>query len=63
MESGFTQVYCHEITVYDFRDFEEKVLQNFHKPSEDKRPQSVQKAKMPLSSVLRRQRKYFLKRT
>ena len=49
-------IHRHEIAVNDFRDFAENVLQKFHKPREDKLPQSVQKAKMPLPLVLRKQR-------
>ena len=49
-------IHRHEIAVNDFRDFAENVLQNFHKPREDKLPQSVKIAKLPLLSVLRKQR-------
>ena len=43
-KSGFTQIYRHEIIFNGFRDFAENVLQNFHKPTEDKLPQIVLKA-------------------
>ena len=47
-KGGFTQVYRHEMIVNGFREFAENVLENFHKPTEDKLPQIVQKAKIPL---------------
>ena len=49
-------IHRHEIAVNDFRGFAGNVLQNFHKPREDKLPQNVKIAKMPSLSVLRKQR-------